>query len=260
MSNSRNLPNFWWLISEADRVGYSYMRTFIKNYPEKNQRNKRISSFTEMLKVIRHYAIRGDNSDANRCLVCGILWLPGAIAINTHQLGFLLSKCKSSINGSLQILGYKETMKRKNASDLISNSLTAIRNNRGELRKWTIRCQVDGSSQFPVSNLLDAEDSNPENEMNSEEEHNEKVEINQGNPNVIKIEHLPSLLSIETEMEPQVNAHINDSFLGNLDFSKEDAILSNTLSHFEENNSLQNDFWNDYSISNDSFSGNTFFM
>ena len=132
-------PKYWWLLTEQDKAGYTYIRSFIKNNPESNQRNKRLSTFTDMIEVIRRYAIRGDAGDANRCLVCGILWLPGAIAINTHQLGFLMAKCKSSINGSLQILGYKEKIARKSASDLVGNSLYAIRNDRSELRKWTVR-------------------------------------------------------------------------------------------------------------------------
>lgn len=161
-TNGQPSPKYWWLLSESDRVGYSYIRSLIMNNPESNQRNKRLSTFLDIIEMIRRYAVRGDSGDANRCLVCGILWLPGAIAINTHQLGFLMDKCKSSINGCFQILGYQEKISRKSASDLVGNKLSMIHDDRSELRKWTVRCMDDSLLEISSQTIAQEIASKPE--------------------------------------------------------------------------------------------------
>lgn len=134
-----NVPKYWWILSEQDRAGYNMLRSYIMANRESQHRNKRIPSFRDNIETIKRYIIRGEPDDVKRCIVCGILWLPDAIAINTHQLGFLMSKCKSSINGSFQIMGYKENISRKNASELVANTLLPIQEDKNELRRWTVR-------------------------------------------------------------------------------------------------------------------------
>lgn len=196
-TNGQTSPKYWWLLSEPDRTGYTYLRSFIKNNPESNQRNKRLTSFTDMLEIIRRYAIRGDSGDANRCLVCGILWLPGAIAINTHQLGFLMAKCKSSINGSLQILGYKETISRKTASDLVAKALLAIRDDRSELRKWTVRCIDD-----TLLDLSSLNEDQPQQKQDQEQQTSSPEKIAAAPPiqNSMQLQYAP----IQISMTPQI--------------------------------------------------------
>ncbi|KAK8884794.1 hypothetical protein M9Y10_043914 [Tritrichomonas musculus] len=341
-SNGQTSPKYWWLLNEPDRTGYTYLRTFIKNNPESNQRNKRLTSFTDMLEIIRRYAIRGDSGDANRCLVCGILWLPGAIAINTHQLGFLMDKCKSSINGSLQILGYKETISRKTASDLVAKALLAIRDDRSELRKWTVRCIDD--TLLDLSSLNEEQPPQQKQQQDQQQNsNNEKPIVTQPVPNPIQFQYTPIPINIPTQIiqapfnypmaasvapiqsippqpiqqqqqqlhyqmeqtqkqiqEPlqtkqkapiqKQNEEITPSSSMNgefhpfsnfafpippkkgqfdhktnhtgleashstnlIDFSKEDAFISNALSGFNENMDSSNDFWNIEMLQGDSF-------
>ncbi|OHS99743.1 hypothetical protein TRFO_33776 [Tritrichomonas foetus] len=223
---NQSAPKYWWLLSEPDRVAYTYIRTYIKNNPESNQRNKRLSAFTDMLDVIRRYAVRGDSGDANRCLVCGILWLPGAIAINTHQLGFLMAKCKSSINGSLQILGYKEKIMRKTASDLVANTLIAIRDDRSELRKWTVRCQDDSILELP--NLMNNEVSTG----NSSE--NDQKDINEASENEKSAKNSNNKSSNKKEEKIQEDEDEYDLFDDQIDFE------ITSQNHFPENSSIIN--------------------
>ena len=150
-------PQFWWLLTEPDRAAYTLMRTYLMNDSESNQRNKRISSFMRGLEMIKNFCIRGDPNDAVRCIVCGIIWLNEGIASNTQQLSFLMGKCKSSINGSFQILGYKETTPRKNASDMISAAVPLLNGHRGELRKWTVRV-LETATEEPKKDEFAAED------------------------------------------------------------------------------------------------------
>ncbi|OHT05547.1 hypothetical protein TRFO_26690 [Tritrichomonas foetus] len=241
---SQNMPKFWWMISEADRVSYSYVRAFIKNNPESNQRNKRLSSFTEMLNVVRSYAIRGDSGDNNRCLVCGILWLPGAIAINTHQLGFLLSKCKSSINGSLQILGYKEKITRKTASDLVANSLTAIRDDRSELRKWTVRCLDDSILDLPAiseSQILPQAINHDSNDLSTESNKLNSRKNNERKVSTKNIEKITDHLTFEKTASEKVDDFTFDTiFDPKFDLTNSQLIKAQPVSLAQPNQQTPN--------------------
>ena len=113
----------------------------------KNQRNKRIETFSEALDKIKKFAVREDSDDWKRCLVCGICWLPEGIAINTHQLRILIFKCKSSINGSLQKMGFNVNLGRTDAANAMVNSIPFLKDNTPELRQWTVRKKSDGEEE-----------------------------------------------------------------------------------------------------------------
>ena len=104
-----------------------------------NLRNKRIETFNEAIQEIKKYAVRGTPDDWKRCLVCGILWLPNGIAINTHQLRLILFKCKSSINGSLLQMGYDITCGRSESANTISSEFSILKEMPTEIRQWTVR-------------------------------------------------------------------------------------------------------------------------
>ena len=81
-------------------------------------------------------------NDFKRSLVCGIVWLKNGIAINTHQLSILINKCKSSINGSFQSLGYGTIPTGCGTSNELITTFPFMRTNFAELRQWTMRMKV----------------------------------------------------------------------------------------------------------------------
>ena len=140
------LPQLWWRLSEADKYQYTCLKAAISSTSLRSQRNRRVTTFTEALSAIKAFVIRGDNDDGLRSLVCGICWLKEGIAINTHQLKRLLSKCKSSINGSLQKLGYTTSLGRTESAAAMVSVWPLLRENSAELRKWTVRRRDDTHS------------------------------------------------------------------------------------------------------------------
>jgi hypothetical protein len=100
-----------------------------------------------MLDAIKAFAIR-DDDDWKRCLVCGVMWLPGSIAINTRQLRLLIDKCKSSINGSLHRMGYSSATSRGDTSRQLIEYVPKLRGNFNELRQWTVR-QINAHTPQP---------------------------------------------------------------------------------------------------------------
>jgi hypothetical protein len=65
--------------------------------------------------------------------------MDNAIAINTRQLRLLISKCKSSINGSLQKMGYTTHMSHSESWKILFSRIPLLKDHFIELRQWTIR-------------------------------------------------------------------------------------------------------------------------
>jgi hypothetical protein len=98
--------------------------------------------FRIMMAQIRRYVIRHTDDDWKRSLVCGILWMPDAIAVSTRRLSRLMGKCKSSINRGFQSIGYETvTMTSSHATELL-HAFPALGQTAGESRQWTIRAPV----------------------------------------------------------------------------------------------------------------------
>lgn len=132
-------PQYWDLLSEPDRAGYNQLKHDFTAGNIKRVRNNRLETFEEILEAIRHYAERKDDDDWKRFLVCGVCWMDQAIAINTRQLRLLVSKCKSSINGSLQKMGYTTNMSHSESWKILFPHIPLLKDHFSELRQWTIR-------------------------------------------------------------------------------------------------------------------------
>lgn len=143
-------PCLWWLLSEADKYQYHCLKMALALTSEKNQRNQRLNSFNKCIEAVKSFAIRGDNKDNIRSYICGIVWLKDGIAINTHYLKALISKCKSSINGSLQKMGLTINVSRTEAIAQMTAAFPNLKENTSELRKWSIRKMPNSSSNTQV--------------------------------------------------------------------------------------------------------------
>ncbi|OHT13764.1 hypothetical protein TRFO_15976 [Tritrichomonas foetus] len=157
-------PNFIHLLSERDRKQYNALRTSfskvqkrttkthdhnslsrhrnndVSNDTHHHIKNSPIETFKNSLLKIQRFAKRGDSDDWKRSLACGIAWIDdNNIVINTRQLRLLLFKCKSSINGSLQKIGYTKTIGRSEALQVVQSIFPLINGNLAELRKWSMR-------------------------------------------------------------------------------------------------------------------------
>jgi hypothetical protein len=132
-----------WQLSETDRRKYACLKASLMSTGDGSERNRRVAAFTEMLDAIKNFALQGDKHDSLRCIVCGICWLSEGLAVNTHELRQLIPKCKSSINGSLQRLGYTINLNRTESSQAMAAFCPYLKDNTAELRKWTVRRRLD---------------------------------------------------------------------------------------------------------------------
>ena len=139
VSTIDNLPNHWQLLSTSDLEAYYSLRKTINSEIGKSRKGERLESFLMKIKQIRNFIERMDQNDWKRSLVCGIVFLSNSIAINIQQLRLLFGKCKSSINGSFQQLGYSALPPGRELSAEFLCRIPLFQHNTSELKKWTIR-------------------------------------------------------------------------------------------------------------------------
>ena len=154
--SAQNLPIYWELLSDSDKTGYHNLKMAFNVRSVKRNRGHRAETFDSMLDAIHKFAERHDSNDWRRFLVCGVCWIDGAIAINTRQLRLLITKCKSSINGSLQKLGYVTNTSHSESWNMLFSRIPTLRDNFTEIRQWTIRYKKDRNppASLPVQPQL----------------------------------------------------------------------------------------------------------
>lgn len=137
MSNNFEPPKYWDLLNPDDQHIYREMHHAITAPITKKA--SRVDDFKEIVDAIDLFENINDDDKWKRCLVCGIFKVKNMIAVNICQLKYLVSKCKSSINGSLRRIGFGKTVKKANVYELLFESIPFLKTNPSELRKWTMR-------------------------------------------------------------------------------------------------------------------------
>jgi hypothetical protein len=150
-SRETPLPRFFDLLSDSDKIEYRKLKESLNG--GRNKRGKRLEAFAEMLESVKKYAIRSDEDDWKRCMVCGVCWTGNGLAINTRQLRLLIDKCKSSINGSLHRMGYNPASSVDVNASLIEK-MPILKGNFSELRQWTVRQQCVSTPQPKVKSQI----------------------------------------------------------------------------------------------------------
>lgn len=143
-------PKYWAWLSDDDKAHYCQLRRLINPLSLRTARDQLSMRFQVIVNEIQRYSIQRNNDDWRRCLVCGIVWFDGALAISTRQLQKLIGKCKSSINAGFQSLGYfPSPMSSSYASQLVA-FFPFMPQNTTDFRQWTIRILVKSEVRSPM--------------------------------------------------------------------------------------------------------------
>ena len=138
-TNSNIQPKYIEMLTPADVSQYNALRATLSSKVCRYNRGTRVKTFQEMLNAIKTFCCRGDENDWKRCLVCGVCWLPNGIAVNNRQFSLLIDKCKSSINGSLQRMGYGTVQSRQESTKMLCEAIPYLSGKFFELREWSVR-------------------------------------------------------------------------------------------------------------------------
>jgi hypothetical protein len=138
-SIERNRPDHWSLLSESDKAKYRELQISINPLSFRTARDYGPWKFQIIITHINCFAIRQDGDDWKRCLVCGLVWLNHAIAVNNRQMSLLTGKCKALINDGFQSLGYSSTVMSDATKLSLMDLNPFLARNCDAIRQWTIR-------------------------------------------------------------------------------------------------------------------------
>ncbi|KAK8886472.1 hypothetical protein M9Y10_041935 [Tritrichomonas musculus] len=139
-----NLPSQYWnAISQDDRNEFIHLRNNFHHGQKISSKDRRIITFSKELSIVLRYLERSDENREERCVLCGVCFVGPIVCVNTRQLKSFLSRCKSSINGSFQQLGFVALRTKAKARNCVLTALPSLQNHQSILRQWTVRYASD---------------------------------------------------------------------------------------------------------------------
>ena len=130
-----------YLLDARDRENLMQIVPSVRDGRYKHRVSKR--EFAAKLDVLRKYCKQNDESDWKRCLVCGICWVDGLIAINNRRLALLAERSKSTLNNTFAKMGLKTIpVNRENRRQLV-DQIPYLSDHPDELRQWTYRATLE---------------------------------------------------------------------------------------------------------------------
>jgi hypothetical protein len=145
----------WHSLSEDDRAEYFRLRASFEQNPKMSSKDRRVIAFPRELQAVLSYLERSSENKEARCIVTGLCFVGAVVCINTRQLKRLLNRCKSSINGSFQQLGYVAVRTKSKARSCAVAALPALERDQSLLRQWTCRVISDAAPVCFVSTFAD---------------------------------------------------------------------------------------------------------
>ena len=127
------------ILSEKDLDEYQNMRRCFFSDSSKSKKGERLELLNKRLNHIKSFIEKPDGNEWKRGIVCGIFFLKNSLAINIQALRTLLGKCKSSINGSLQQLGYIARPQTTEFTSELTQKIPLSFRHIAEINKWTMR-------------------------------------------------------------------------------------------------------------------------
>lgn len=148
MSGDAQLPAVYWnMLSQDDKNEYCRLRQSFHHGQKISSKDRRIVTFRKELNAVLHFLERSEENKEARCVLTGVCFAGKVVCVNTRQLKSFLARCKSSINGSFQQLGYVALRTKAKAKTCVITALPSLQNQQHILRQWTCRV-VSEDAQF----------------------------------------------------------------------------------------------------------------
>lgn len=159
----------WNSLSREDQSEFAKLRTSFHQSQKSSSKDPRLVSFSNELHTIISFIDRAKTGQEGRSIISGVAFAGPFICVNTRQLRDFLGRCKSSINGSLQQLGYVALRTKSKAKACLLTVMPSLVDDQNNFRQWTVRyasrearaCFVT-SQRFPQLPAVTEEDLNEE--------------------------------------------------------------------------------------------------
>ncbi|KAH0792701.1 hypothetical protein GPJ56_003324 [Histomonas meleagridis] len=153
-----SLPSqFWNALSRDDQEEFIRLRTSFHNGQKISSKDRRIVTFSKELNIVLRFLERSEQNQEARCILTGICFVGPIICVNNRQLKAFLSRCKSSINGSFQQLGYVALKTKSKARNCVISALPMLQSHPNILKQWTVRCASDKTKFCFVSSFTNVQ-------------------------------------------------------------------------------------------------------
>jgi hypothetical protein len=146
----------WNLLSQDDRSEYIRLRNGFHHGQKISSKDRRTVTFHRELTLVLQFLERSPANLEARCIVAGVCFAGRVACVNTRQLKSFLKRCKSSINGSFQQLGYNSLRSKSKTRQCVTTVLPSLFNDQSILRQWTVRVVSSEASFCFVSSFSHA--------------------------------------------------------------------------------------------------------
>lgn len=148
---------YWDRLDSACRSEFLKLRLHFHQGQKAAHKDRRLASFSSELEAILNFCKSDPHEYQLRCILSGIAFAGPFVCVNTRQLKSFLGRCKSSINGSFQQLGYNAIKTKSKARACILSILPILNNDATLARQWTVRKASNEAMSCFVSNFNSAE-------------------------------------------------------------------------------------------------------
>lgn len=126
-------------LSREDRMIFNHLRDSFGHKINTVKEDRHRISFTQEIQMIINFVERlPDNRDV-RAINAGFAFFGAYICINTRQLKKVMSRCKSSINSSLQSLGYSSIKTKSKTFECLRTVIPTLGEDQDIAKQWTVR-------------------------------------------------------------------------------------------------------------------------
>lgn len=161
-----NQSSFWNQLSTDDQNEYIRIHKEFEQNQKTSSKDRRVVTFRRELLTVLEYIERSQDNLENRCILTGVCFAGSIVCVNTRQLKIFLCRCKSSINGSFQQLGYLALKTKSKSRNCVVAALPSLEHQNAVLRQWTVRvispqaqfCFVSSFSKIVIPETIDEDD------------------------------------------------------------------------------------------------------
>ena len=132
-------PVFWERLPNEDRAEFLRLRNQLHSYQKPTGKDPRVVTFRKELLAVLKFIERDEAHREERSILTGIAFAGPFICVNTRLLKSFLGRCKSSINGGFQQMGYVAIRTKAKARSCIVTVMRSLTSDPALLRQWTVR-------------------------------------------------------------------------------------------------------------------------
>jgi hypothetical protein len=154
----RPAPAFWNRLSSDDKSEFMRLRSQFHGGQQSSTKDSRVVSLRNELTQILQFLERDEANREPRSILAGIAFAGPYVCVNTRVLKSFLGRCKSSVNGGLQQMGYVAIKTSTTARRCIITVMRTLASDPTLLRQWSVRgashlAECCFASSFPVELL-----------------------------------------------------------------------------------------------------------